>query len=316
MLGAAWPEDEICKDVGVRPPVRCPVRGPFCPLWRCRRHRLGKVPKCYAKGQKGTDSSLYAVQLLQSYYLHKLARKNRRGRGGGKRLPWRRSRIVGTPRAKWKLEMGEIKLPCSYVNITRQAQVWQVQYDLLCCRFRLSAFSKLRCGRQEWTWARQMYEKDSAVQGRAARDPAFPALTLWRHGHTVNFKDGELFYWNTVLFSNGDGFFLLDSYTCPRQTGPSVSWSTLVQKLHYRVQTMAKLNDHQPFRFSRFDGEESACARGEQVAESGGRNEQKAKRGPHRAHAMEAKVRTADDWCPICGQFVVGGAREPDYEFI
>jgi len=62
-----------------------------------------------------------------------------------------------------KLEMGEIKLPCSYVNITRQAQVWQVQYDLLCCRFRLSAISSQE-GRQEWAWARQMYEKDSAVQ--------------------------------------------------------------------------------------------------------------------------------------------------------
>lgn len=61
MLGAAWPEDEIRKDVGV--PPACPVSGPrplFCPaVTLSSSPSPGKLPKCrYAKGQKATDSSL------------------------------------------------------------------------------------------------------------------------------------------------------------------------------------------------------------------------------------------------------------------
>jgi hypothetical protein len=42
----------------------------------------GKVPKYYAMGQKGTDSSLYAVLLLQSYYIFlRWQEKTQRERG-------------------------------------------------------------------------------------------------------------------------------------------------------------------------------------------------------------------------------------------
>jgi len=101
VLGAAWPEDERCKDVGVRPPVRCPVRDPFA--------RCGAVVAIAWKGSKvlrnGSKGHWFLALCCATptvlLHIPTLARKNAEGEGG-KRFPWRRSRIVGIPRAKWK----------------------------------------------------------------------------------------------------------------------------------------------------------------------------------------------------------------------